>query len=62
MSAAPTVSQVVTDLIFLAEAADRVGQSFVHGAAYAAALMLVDAAAEDGVHVDVEGFFGSLEG
>jgi len=60
-----TVSQVVSNLMALAASADRAGQASVHGACFAAAMMLVDAAGEDGVEVDPDavGFmFGSFEG
>lgn len=56
MTAEHTISQVVADLVKLAADADRAGQDSIHGSAFAAALMLVDAAAEDGVQVDRDAF------
>jgi hypothetical protein len=57
---------VFAELMALASESDLGGQGAVHGAAYAAALMLMDAAAEDGVQLpenDALGFMsGSFEG
>jgi hypothetical protein len=64
VTVAAEATAVLGSLVHLGESADGAGASSLHSAAFAALVMLLDAAREDGVPVDTDalGFMaGSFE-